>query len=132
MLDTTYSVNSPRRVAFRFSSAIAGYGLTLVVSQIALRNNPTSPWAPLVALLPMLPIVFVVGAVVSFYRSMDEMQQRVHLEALAVAFPATAFITLAYGLLERVGFPQLSYTFVTPLMATLWGLGLLLSTRRYR
>ena len=40
-----------------------------------------------VALLPVVPTVLFLWLVVANIRGLDELQRRVHLEALAIAFP---------------------------------------------
>jgi hypothetical protein len=62
---------------------------------------------------------------------MDELQRRIHLNAVGFGFGATAIITFTYGFLELVGFPAISYIWVLPLMTALWGVGAVVATRRY-
>ena len=111
---------------------IAAYAVVLVVSLMILNNaSPEAVWRPVVALLPMLPAVLVIVAVVRNLRRIDELQQRIQLEALAIAFMGTAFLTFGYGFLENVGFPHLSWFAVWPIMAVLWLVGLFIARRRY-
>jgi hypothetical protein len=63
---------------------------------------------------------------------MDELQRRLHLEALGFAFGASAILTFAYGLMENAGLPRLSYIWVLPAMVLLWGLGAAVASWRYR
>jgi hypothetical protein len=62
----------------------------------------------------------------------DELQRRIQLEAIGLSFAATGILTFAYGFLEDVGFPRLSFIWILPLMVMLWGLGLGLASRRYQ
>ena len=86
---------------------------------------------PLV-LVPLIPAAFALRAYLRFLSRMDELGQRIQLEALAIGFGAAGMLTFAYGFLEHAGFPQLSYIWVFPLMIALWGIGGAIATRRYR
>ena len=86
---------------------------------------------PLV-LVPLIPAAFALRAYLRFLSRMDELGQRIQLEALAIGFGAAGMLTFAYGFLEHAGFPRLSYIWVFPLMIALWGIGGALATRRYR
>ena len=66
-----------------------------------------------------------------YFRGMDELEQRIGLEALAFAFGGTAIITFSYGLLDEVGLPRISWWWVWPVMAVLWILGGWLARRRW-
>ena len=57
-----------------------------------------------VALLPLPFHVFLLVALVRWTRRLDELAQRVQLEALAIAFAGTALLALTYGSLQRGGF----------------------------
>ena len=86
---------------------------------------------PLV-LVPLIPAAFALRAYLRFLSRMDELGQRIQLEALAIGFGAAGMLTFAYGFLEHAGFPRLSYVWVFPLMIALWGIGGAIATRRYR
>lgn len=66
-------------------------------------------------------------------RGLDEMQQRIHLEALAFAFAGTGVLTTMFGFLANAGLPAIDWgTYVWPLMVLLWAIGVLVAHRRYR
>ena len=121
-----------KRYLRELMSSIAAYAIVLIISILILNSAPKEAiWRPVVALLPMLPAVFVIIAVVRELKRIDELQQRIQLEALAIAFMGTAFLTFSYGFLENVGFPHISWFAVWPIMAVLWLMGLAISRRRY-
>jgi len=65
-------------------------------------------------------------------RRLDELQQRIQLTALAIAFGGTGVIVAGYGWLEAAGLPHVDWgTLTWPLMAALWALGFLFANRRY-
>jgi uncharacterized membrane protein SpoIIM required for sporulation len=86
----------------------------------------------MVCLAPMAGAVWCCWAVLRQLHRLDEMQLRLQLEGLAVAFAGTALLSVSYGFLEGLGYPRLSMFFVWPLMAVLWQIGLLLARRRYQ
>ena len=86
----------------------------------------------LISFSPVLPVVLIAYAMVREFRKMDEVQQRVHLEAFAGSFLATAVITFAYGIFKAAGAPDLSWIFVWPIMAFTWLIGYILARLRYR
>jgi hypothetical protein len=122
-----------RSYAVEFAAAIIGYALVLIAS-ITLLNGLShqSPWRVPLALAPMIPGIFVVVAVVRQMARMDELQRRMLLESLGIAFAGTAVITFGYGFLQNVGFPQVSWFAVWPIMGGLWVIGSLIAYLRYR
>ena len=66
-------------------------------------------------------------------RQLDELQQKIHLEALAVAFAGTAILVTSWGFLENAGAPEVRWgVWIWPAMSTLWAVGLMVARRRYR
>ncbi|MXY71517.1 MAG: hypothetical protein F4Y97_00595 [Dehalococcoidia bacterium] len=90
------------------------------LSDFVVDANPDSNWRYIVALLPVAPIAAWVFASVRYHRLLDELQQRIQLEAMAFAFTGTAVITAGYGFLEFAGLPRIGWVWVWPLMGGLW------------
>ena len=68
-------------------------------------------------------------------RRLDELERRVQLEALAIAFPLSLMLLMGLGLIQRV--MQLnpldwSYRHVWPFLVAFYFFGLVLARRRYR
>ena len=63
---------------------------------------------------------------------LDELQKRIQMQAFGFSLGATALLTFGYGFLEGVGMPHVSWTFVLPIMAILWGVGTAIFALRYR
>jgi hypothetical protein len=88
-----------------------------------------------VALLPALPFAFLLFYYVTNVRSMDELHRRVHLEALAVAFPLTLLLVMTLGLLDlAVGLSpdDWSYRHLLPYIVMFYFLGLSIAWNRYK
>lgn len=111
--------------------AILTYVILLHVSGFIVEANQDAGWRYVVATIPMIPAIFVAIVWVRYYRSMDELQQRIALEALAFAFGGTALITFGYGFLDAAGLPRISWWWVWPVMASLWIIGEWLARKRW-
>ena len=96
-----------------------------------LQTHPDAAWRYAVAPTPMIPWAFTVVAYVRYYRRMDELHQRMALEAFAFAFAGTALVTFTYGFLDFAGVPRINWWFVWPVMATLWIIGGFLARKRW-
>ena len=114
-----------------FGIAMLAYVVSLPIS-LALLDKVDQPLKTVVALIPLIPAAFALIAYLRFLGRMDELGRRIQLEALAFALGAAGMLTLAYGFLENVGFPQLSYIWVFPVMIALWGIGGAIASYRYR
>lgn len=116
----------------QFGSAILAYLMVLVGSITLVQANQDASWRYFVVVLPVIPAAVVIWLTVRALGRMDEVQKRTQMQALGFAMASTGLITFGYGFLEGVGLPQLNATFVLPLMALLWGLGVLGLRLRYR
>jgi hypothetical protein len=121
-----------KRYGKEFAAAMVCYGVLLPLSIHLLKSDPQSPWRVVWALLPVVPAPFAIAAVVRFYRGLDELHRRIHLEGLSYSFPATFLFTMTYGFLQNAGFPPLDLVQLASGMIGLWGLGLGIAARKYR
>ena len=122
-----------RRYTFQFLLAMAGYALLLIVSVLLIDEAQPLWLRATLALLPVLPLAFGLRAYLRHLTQMDELQQRIQLQAWAFAAGVTGLSTFAYGLLvENAGLPPLSMVWVFPLMISLWGLATGVLNWRYR
>ena len=116
----------------RMTLALVVYAILLAVSVPLTSMYPDAVWRFPVAVVPMAPFIYVIASSVRYLRMVDELQQRIQLEALAIAFGATAAITFCYGFLEHVGLPHINWWFVWPVMGASWILANMYAERRYR
>jgi hypothetical protein len=121
-----------RAYVIEFGGAMAAYVVVLLVSLELLRAFPHSGWRIPLALAPVVPTLFALAAFMRFLGRMDELQRRIQLQAIGFGFGATAILTFAYGFLQLVGFPPISWLFILPLMVVLWGLGAAVAAWKYR
>jgi hypothetical protein len=87
----------------------------------------------LLALVPPIVWVFCMIFILRMLRSQDEFQQRIHLEALAVAFPSLLVTIILCEYLRKAGlFTHLKPDHVLVMMMALLGIGYFVAWRRYR
>ena len=121
-----------RIYARSFVLTFASYVVLVFISNELLKRMSDEPWRYLIAILPVLPLIFTVRAFTRYLDNLDELQQRIQLQALGFAAGATAMLTLTYGFLENAGLPPLSMLWVFPLLCVLWGGASIVLTRRYQ
>lgn len=123
-----------RRWNRRFLLLSIGMGVVVLGASLAGKQFPLrSPARIVMALLQgAATAVIIVGSARSI-RRLDEMQQRIHLDALALAFAGTGLLATAYGFLVNAGLPDIDWgEIVWPAMVGLWVIGLIIASRRYR
>jgi hypothetical protein len=122
--------------------AVLGYGSLIVWgicyigALILLRKFQIEGWVRVaVALLPILPFVLFLSMVLAEIRSLDELWRRIHLEALAIAFPLAVLLLMILGLMElATGLSpnDWSYRHVWIFLSIFYVIGVLVSVRRYK
>ena len=111
--------------------------LILYIGLLALAVSwaPTmepSVWRYVVALLPMIPGLLLAFGIVRVTATIDEMERRILLEAVAFSFIFTLILLLSFGLLGLVGVPQPSPIIIAAIMCFLLLFGKLWANWKYR
>ena len=86
-------------------------------------------------LLPVLPVLLVVRAVARYMRGLDELQQRIQLQAVSITCAVVATGTFALGFLQGADLvPTVAgeMTWVLPAMFAVWGIVVGIISHRYR
>ena len=111
----------------------------MVIYWIALLflKNPETTLAvkAVMVLLPAIPFAFFLFRFIGYVRSLDELHRRVHLEALALAFPIATLFLMTLGLIERAGALSAkywSYGDVWYYLPLFYLVAVAISWRRYR
>jgi predicted permease len=120
-------------LANRRRTALVLFYVPALVCVIAIGIEGKSPSlrTPLLALA-------IVGAGVAilflsrFLRSNDEHERQINYRALTFAFIGTLVFSAAIGFLQTFGFHSVSWLGIPALMVTLWSIGLILYSWRYR
>lgn len=119
-------------VGFAVSVALL-MGLVIAVSAMLERLELGAPARFGLAVLPVAAYVWCIASYVGLVRQADELQRRIHLEALAVAFPTTAIAVFASEYLRKAGaIAELKPDYVLILMLALWAVGFFVAWRRYQ
>jgi hypothetical protein len=129
---TPMSTWNAYKTQIQFAFAILAFLMILVGSVTVLQANGTVTWRYFIAATPALPAGIVIWLFVRALSRLDEVQKRVQLQALGFTLAATALLTFGYGFLESIGWPQMNGTLILPLIALLWGVGMIAIALRYR
>ena len=93
-----------------------------------------SAWVYVAAWAPALPFALLLWLLIRGIRGADELERRIHLEALVVAFPLTMLMLMVLGLLEigiELDRQTWGYRHVWAFLPLLYILGVVLARRRY-
>lgn len=123
---------STHKTQIQFAFAILAFLMILVGSVTVVEANSELTWKYGVAAAPLVPAAIVIWLFVRALSRLDEVHKRVQVQALGFSVASTALLTFAYGFFEGAGWPTLNGTFILPLMALLWGLGMIVLSLRYR
>jgi hypothetical protein len=95
---------------------------------------PVSPWDILFASPPIFGFFWFVWAVQRSLRSSDEMQRRIHLEALALAFSTSMLVLMFLGLMDGIpaGGLELPLRDVWFVLPVIYGICFAIAKQRYR
>jgi len=122
----------PPHVVRRIVLSAVLFFVFLFGSQWLLNQNIGGSYKILVALAPSIPAAIIGLSIASAIAQLDELQRRIQLEAIGIAFGGSVIITLCYALLIQVGVPQVSWMFIPLLMLLLWVIGKLWTMWKYR
>ena len=120
------------KAQIQFAFALLAFLMILVGSVTVLQGSGAIAWRYGIAAAPAVPAAIVIWLFVRALSRLDEVHKRVQVQALGFSLAATALGTFGYGFLEGIGWPQMNGTLVLPLMALLWGVGMIVIALRYR
>lgn len=119
-----------------FVPAMAGYVITLFLSLWLLKRVDEPGLRALIALLPVPAIGMALRAIARYIRDVDELQQRIELEAVSFAavFVSLAYITGGFLQLAKViDIPSgVAMIWVFPTICLSYGLAKLVVARRFQ
>lgn len=131
--DATFPVSPLRSPGVLFVSAV--WFLSYFAARFALDAwTPAPHWDIAVASVPVFAFFWLVWVVQHALRSADELQRRIHLEALALAFLTTMLVLMMLGLLDAppmgpLGLPLRDLWFFLP---PLYAMCFAVASQRYR
>ncbi len=86
----------------------------------------------LVALIPLLPALMFMRALVRLIQQMDELQRKICLDSVFIAFIATLTLAFVFGGLEQAGVFQPPWSELGTMMMALWACAYVYSAWKYR
>ena len=119
---------------------LAAATLTYLISLWLLKHH--ADWSPgarvAITLAPLLPGILYLRALLKSFWQMDELQQRIQIEALGFALVGTLVVMTAMNIFAAEGIRLVNYpkglgiggVYMT--MFILWSIGVSISTFRYR
>jgi hypothetical protein len=122
----------PPHIVRRLILSAVLYFTVLLGAWALLRDEPDRNLSILLAVAPSIPGLFFVFTISTAIASLDELQRRIQVEAIAIGFAITAIITLSYGLLGFADVPQPNLLYVSLIMVLSWGIGKLWMMWKYR
>lgn len=90
---------SQKQYEWRVLAAMALYSAFMLYAWPLVRTAGSYPLKVLLALTPALPVIYVLGQLARRIRASDELQQRTHLVALAIAMGVVGALSLVGGFL---------------------------------
>lgn len=139
MLNEPESLPEARRNPFRCFDAkflLESIVVALVIVAIAFAAKPLPKGSAMkiaAAVLESLCFGWIVARSVLSVRRLDELQQRIHLAAIAVSFAATGAVLVAIDLFAKAGLvwhPEGALFWVG--MVLVWWIAVVVLNRRYR
>lgn len=125
-----------RKQVSRFTAlCLVGFVAILVALYIAIwfiDSHPGDSVNLWIAALPIVGMLFLSVLAMRSLRGMDELQQKIHTEAMAFGFLASYLIITSCGFLALAGFMKMSLDWMAPTMMTCWIVGLIIALLRYR
>ena len=129
------SVPVTRRSSIPVLSSAVLWFLLYFAARVLLKRDDLEAWARVViALVPLVPFAFCLLSIVRAIRAMDEMERKIHLEALAFAYPLATFLLMTLALMQRavsLSFEDWSYAHVWFYLPVFYLFGLMRAARRY-
>lgn len=125
-----------KRYLREFLPPMAGYVIALFVSIWLLKRVDDPGLRALVALLPVPPIGLALRAIVRYIRDVDELQQRIELEAISFAAALVSLVYIAGGFLQLakvIDLPAgMAMIWVFPMICASYGLAKIVVARRFQ
>ena len=121
--------------AILITSIVLFVGTWAVARGLLKQNDLSQTVRVILALLPIAPFAWMLWKFISGITSLDELQKKIQLEALAIAYPVMMVFLMTLGLLdiavglsyENFGLKHLWYY-----MPIFYFLGVFIATRRYQ
>lgn len=119
----------------RFLARVFAAALVVVLLSVLSRwagFDRGTPMRLAIGFVQALLIVYTIVLTVRSIRRLDEMQYRMHLEAIAISFATSASVITGWAFMSKAGLPEMTWgTEAWLMMVLFWALGLTIVRRRY-
>jgi hypothetical protein len=117
----------------RFSRPVFIWAMCALLTELAVqplgKTRPVPPW---LTLMPVIPALFFVWALFRAVQKMDELQKRICLDSIFIAFILTLVLAFVLGGLDRAGIYHAGSDALGTPMMFLWACAYIVSVWRYR
>jgi hypothetical protein len=110
----------------------AGFYFTMTILMKHIANHAGERGTRWLAALPIAFLLIVVLMTWRGLSKMDELERKMHMEAMAYAFLGSLLIVVTYVCLLATDFELPPIFFLVPLMAGCWVVSLVLAVERYK
>ncbi|MCI0613995.1 hypothetical protein L0244_13500 [bacterium] len=130
------SLEFDKKQIFRFTAlCFVGFVAILVGVYFAIWFIDSHPGDSInlwIAAFPIVGMLFLTVLAMRSLSGMDELQQKIHTEAMAFGFLASFLINTSCGFLALAGFMKMTLDWMAPTMMICWIMGLIITLLRYR
>jgi hypothetical protein len=115
-------------------SLAAGLAFLVAIPRLGLfvAQHSGEPGLGWLVVLPGVALTALAVAAMRSMRRMDELERKIHFEAMAFAFLCSVLLVSTCGFLDVAGLPKPRLEWLSPIMMSSWVVGLLLAVKRYR
>jgi hypothetical protein len=114
----------------RLAAGFTGYALgLLVLNGLYEEQWPYRYW---LVLLPVLPLLYTAATIIRAVSELDEMWRKILSEGMAFSAIATGFTCFSYLFIRDMGAPAFRAEWAFYMMWAYYGVGTMLSARRYQ
>ncbi len=126
-------MNNKSRYSLQSIIGLVAYAIAIIIQLIIIKTIELPQLGKIViALIPMFPAVWGMMGWIKDQRKLDELQQKIAIEAGAFSLGMTALTTFSYGFLEVFAkFPKITMFSVWVIISISFIIGQLLANRRY-
>jgi hypothetical protein len=103
-------------IARRFTRSAFLWALAALLTEGAVSGDLWRPAPPLLTMLPLVPLLGFVFSMVRAIWKMDELQKRICLESVFIAFMLTLIAAFTLSALARAGIYRTGMNLGTPMM----------------
>ncbi len=130
------SLEIDRKRLFKFTAVcLSGSVAILVMLYLAIwfiDSHPGGSANLWIASVPIVAMLLLSVLAMRSFRGMDELEQKIHTEAMAFAFLTSYLLITSCGFLALAGFMKMSLDWIAPTMMTCWIAGLVVTLLKYR